>query len=162
MTLHTASGNKRGSAQISSAGGDEPERVAVSSATISKPKSSIGGTGAHLRYHTPEEYDNLMIEQKDELCAWHKNTQGNKKGTGRDGKDTKSMPLKAGPPTKKQVSSAVAKELKKLAKQANAQHPKDDVEVQIAALVKDAISKHEGMTPSNKLRPTLHSILKQT
>ena len=67
------------------------------------------------------------------------------KATRKDGKDTKSTPLKAGHQTKKQVSSAVAKELKKLAKQANAQHPEDDVEVQIATLVKDAISKHEGM-----------------
>ena len=155
------SGNKRGSAQISSVGGDEPERAAVSGATISKPKSSIGSTSVHLRYHTPEEYDILTIKQKDELRAWHKNTQGNKKGRGRDCKDTKSMPLKAGHPTKKQVSSAVAKELKKLAKQANTQHPENDVEVQIAILVKDAISKHEGTTPSNKSQPTLHSILKQ-
>ena len=95
-----ASGNKRGSAHISSVGGDEPEKVAVSGTTISKTKSSISSTGVHLRYHTPEEYDNLMIEQKDELCAWHKNTQGNKKGTGRDSKDAKSVSFKAGHPTK--------------------------------------------------------------
>ena len=158
---HAASGNKRGSAQISSVGGDEPERVAISGATISKTRSSIGSTGVHLRYHTPEEYDNLTIKQKDELRAWRKNTQGNKKGTGRDGTDTKSTSNKASRPTKKQVSSAVAKELKKLTKQANAQHAKDDVDVQIAALVKDAISKHEGTTRSNKSRPTLKSILKQ-
>ena len=150
-----ASGNKQGSAQISSVGGDEPKRVAMSSATISKTKSSVGSTGVHLRYHTPEEYDNLTIEQKDELRTWHKNTQGNKKGTARDGKDTESMSFKSGCPTKKQVSSAVAKELKKLAKQATTQHAEDDVDVQIATLVKDAISKQEEMTSE------LHSILKQ-
>ena len=65
---HAASGNRRGSAQISSVGGDEPEKEAMSGATISKTQSSIGSTGVHLRYHTPEEYDNLMIEQKDAPC----------------------------------------------------------------------------------------------
>ena len=86
-------------------------------ATISKTKSSIGSTGMHLRYHTPEEYDNLTIEQKDKLCAWCKDTQGNKKGTGRDGKGAKTMSAKTGRLTKKQVSSTIAKELKKLAEQ---------------------------------------------
>ena len=133
----------------------------MSSATISKTKSSIGSTSVHLKYHTPEEYDNLTIKQKDKLCAWWKNTQGNKKGTSRDGKDAKTMLFKAGHPTKKQVSSAVAKELKKLAKQANAQPAEDDVDAHIAALVKDSISKQEGSTSVNKLWPTLHSILKQ-
>ena len=101
-----------------------------------------------------------MIEQKDELHAWHKNNQDNKKGTGRDGKDAKTTSFKPSCPTKKQVSSAIAKELKKLAKQANAQPAEDDVDVEIAALVKDAISKQEGTTSVNKSRPTLHSILK--
>ena len=104
----TASGIKQGSAQISSVSGDEPKNVAMSGATISKTKSSIGSTSVHLRYHTPEEYDNLTIEQKDELHAWRKNTQGNKKGTGRDCKDAKSTSFKASCPTKKQVSSAIA------------------------------------------------------
>ena len=54
---HVASGNKRGLAQISSVGGDEPEKVTMSGAAISKTKSSIGSTGVHLRYRTPEEYD---------------------------------------------------------------------------------------------------------
>ena len=97
----TASGNKRGLAQISSVGGDEPKKVAVSGATTSKTKSSIGSTGVHLRYHTPEEYDNLTIKQKDELHTWRKNTQGNKKGISRDGKDPKTTPTKTGHPTKK-------------------------------------------------------------
>ena len=144
-----------------SVGGDEPKKVAVSSATISKTKSSIGSTGVHLRYHTPKEYDNLMIEQKDKLRAWCKNTQGSKNGTGRDGKDAKTMPVKTGHPTKKQVSSAVAKELKKLAKQVDAQPVEDDVDAHIAALVKDALSKQEGTTSGTKPWPTLHSVLKQ-
>ena len=151
-----ASGNKQGSAQISSVGGDKPEKVVVSSATISKTKSSIGSTGVHLRYHTPEEYDNLMIEEKDELHAWHKNTQGNKKGTSRDGKDAKTMPAKTGRPTKKQVSSAITKELKKLAKQVDAHPVKDDVDAHIATLVKDALSKQEGTTLGTKPWSTLH------
>ena len=133
----------------------------MSGATTSKTKSSIGSIGVHLRYHTPEEYDNLMIEQKDELRAWHKNTQGNKKGTVRDGKDAKMMPTKGGHLTKKQVSTAIAKELKKLAKQEDAQPVKDDVDAHIAALVKDALSKQVGMALGTKPRSTLHSILKQ-
>ena len=158
---HAASGNKQGSAQISSVHGDEPEQVAVSSATTSKTKSSIGSTGVHLRYHTPKEYDNLTIEQKDELCAWCKNTQGNKKGNSRDGKDAKTMPTKTGHLTKKQVSSAIAKELKNLAKQVDAQPVEDDVDAHIATLVKDALSMQEGTTLGTKPRSTLHSILKQ-
>ena len=158
---HTASGNKRRLAKISSVGGDKPEQViTVSGATTSKTKSSIGSTGVHLRYHTPEEYDNLMIEQKDKLHTWRKNTQGNKKGTDRDGKDAKTMSTKTGRPTKKQVSAAIAKELKKLAKQVDAQPVKDDVDAHIAALVKDALSKQEGTTSGTKPQSTLYSILK--
>ena len=137
---HAASGNKRGSEQISAVGGDKPEKVAMSGAITSKTKNSIGSTGVHLRYHTPEEYDNLTIEQKDEHHAWRKNTQGNKKGTGRDGKDTKMTSAKTCHPTKKQVSAAVAKELKKLTKQEDVQPVEDDVDAHIAALVKDALS----------------------
>ena len=147
--------------QISSVGGDEPEQVAVSGATTSKAKSGIGSTGVHLRYHTPEEYDNLTIKQKDKICAWYKNTQGNKKGTSREGKDAKTTPTKTGHPTKKQVSAAIAKELKKLAKQEDAQPVEDDVDAHIAALVKDALSKQAGMTLGTKPQSTLHCILKQ-
>ena len=102
-----------------------------------------------------------MIKQKDELRVWRKNTQGNKKGTGRDGKDAKTMSTKTGHPTKKQVSAAIAKELKKLAKKVDAQPVKDDVDAHIAALVKDALSKQEGTTSGTKPWFTLHSILKQ-
>ena len=130
-------------------------------ATISKTKSSIGSTGTHLRYHTPEEYDNLTIEQKDKLCAWCKDTQGNKKGTGRDGKGAKTMSAKTGHPTKKQVSSTIAKELKKLAEQGDAQPVEDDMGAHITTLVKDALSKQQGTALGTKPRSTLHSILKQ-
>ena len=158
---HAASGNKRGLAQISAVGGDKPEQVAMSGAITSKTKNSIGSTGVHLRYHTPEEYDNLTIEQKDEHHAWRKKTQGNKKGTGRDGKDTKMTSGKTCHPTKKQVSAAVAKELKKLTKQDDVQPVEDDVDAHIAALVKDALSKQAGTTSGTKPRSPLHSILKQ-
>ena len=133
----------------------------MSSATTSKTKSSIGSTGVHLRYYTPEEYDNLMITQKDELHAWCKNTKGNKKGTSRDGKDAKTMHTKTGHPTKKEMSSAIAKELKKLAKQVDAQPVEDDVDAHIATLVKDALSKQEGTTLGTKPWSSLPSILKQ-
>ena len=133
----------------------------MSCATTSKTKSSIGSTGVHLRYHTPEEFDNLMIEQKDELCTWRKNTQGNKKGSSRDGKDAKTTSTKTGHPTKKQVSTAVAKELKKLAKQEDVQPVKVDADAHIAALVKDTLSKQAETASGTKPWSTLHAILKQ-
>ena len=98
-----------------------------------------------------------MIEQKDELRTWCKNTQGNKKGSGRVGKDAKTRSTKTGHLTKIQVSAAVAKELKKLAKQEDVQPVEFDVDAHIAALVKDALSKQVEMASWS----TLHTILEQ-
>ena len=56
---------------------------------------------------------------------------------------------------------AVAKELKKLAKQEDVQPVEDDVDAHIAALVKDALSKQVGTTLGTKPWSPLHSILKQ-
>ena len=71
------------------------------------------------------------------------------------------MHTKTGHPTKKQVSSAIAKALKKLAKQVDAQPVEDDVDAHIATLEKYALSKQEGTTSGTKPRSTLPSILKQ-
>ena len=53
-----SSGQKRGSAQISSV-------MDTSNATMKKP--NIGKTGVHFRYYKTGEYRNLTREQKDEL-----------------------------------------------------------------------------------------------
>ena len=53
-----SSGQKRGSAQISSV-------MDTSNTTMKKP--SIGKTGVHLHYYKTGEYRNLTREQKDEL-----------------------------------------------------------------------------------------------
>ena len=57
-----ASGNKQGSAQILSVGGDEPKQVAVSSATTSKTKSSIGSI-ARVTKILPEILLGFVIQQ---------------------------------------------------------------------------------------------------
>ena len=59
-----SSGQKRGSAQISSV-------IYTSNATMKKP--SIGKTGVHLRYYNAGEYRNLSKEQKEELEEWRAN-----------------------------------------------------------------------------------------
>ena len=59
-----SSGQKRGSAQISS--------VMDPSPTTTK-KLTIGKTGVHLRYYKTGEYRNLTNEQKEELKEWRAN-----------------------------------------------------------------------------------------
>ena len=63
-----SSGQKRGSAQISSVMDPSPTKT---------KKPSIGTTGVHLRYYKTGEYRNLTNEQKEELKEWwanHPNT----------------------------------------------------------------------------------------
>ena len=59
-----SSGQKRGSAQISSV-------MNTSNATMKKP--SIGKTGVHLHYYKTGEYRNLSGRQKEELKEWRAN-----------------------------------------------------------------------------------------
>ena len=59
-----SSGQKRGSAQISSV-------MDTSNTTMKKP--SIGRTGVHLHYYKTGEYRNLTREKKDELREWRAN-----------------------------------------------------------------------------------------
>ena len=60
-----SSGQKRGSAQISS-------NMDSSPTTTKKP--SIGKARVHLRYYKTGEYRNLTNEQKEELKEWRANT----------------------------------------------------------------------------------------
>ena len=59
------------------------------------------------------------------------------------------------------MSAAVAKELKKLAKQQDVQPVEVDVDAHIVALVKDTLSKQAEMASGTKPWSTLHTILKQ-
>ena len=61
-----SSGQKRGSAQISSV-------MDTSNATMKTP--GIGKPGIHLSYYKTGEYRNLTREQKDELREWSANNQ---------------------------------------------------------------------------------------
>ena len=97
-----SSGQKRGSAQISSV-------MDTSNATKKKP--GIGKTDVHLRYNKTGEYRNLTREQKDELREWRANNQSIYRAGFKKAK--KEMPKKPKPSMKKQVASLVEAELKK-------------------------------------------------
>ena len=97
-----SSGQKRGSAQISSV-------MDTSNATKKKP--GIGKTDVHLRYNKTGEYRNLTREQKDELREWRANNQSISRAGFKKAK--KEMPKKPKPSMKKQVASLVEAELKK-------------------------------------------------
>ena len=67
-----AAGSKRTAAQISLV---EVAETAIISAA---KKVSIGNTGVHLWYHTPEEYHQLMDDEKRELQEWWSNNPDKK------------------------------------------------------------------------------------
>ena len=144
---------KRPVAQISSM-----EEVAEVSGTAVM-KESIGKTGVHLRWHTNAEYKELTSEQKKELSEWRERNPNMKKGNEKRGKKHRR-------PSKKQISAAVAKELKKLVgEKAKEDSNEADAEAYIQAMVQAAIAKSSNNTregeESGKSRVTLKSILKQ-
>ena len=67
-----ATGSKRTAVQISWV--EVPETAKISAAM----KVSIGKTGVHLQYHTPEEYCQLTDDQKSELQEWWSNNPDKK------------------------------------------------------------------------------------
>ena len=97
-----SSGQKRGSAQISSV-------MDTSNPTMKKP--SIGKTGVHLHYYKTGEYRNLTREQKDELREWRANNPNFSKAGFKKAK--KEIPKKPKPSMKKQVAPLVEAELNK-------------------------------------------------
>ena len=99
-----AAGSKCMATQISLAEvGDVGE---ISSAS----KVSIGKSGVHLQYHTPNEYRKLNDEQKTELWEWRANTSDSKKPA-KQHKQAKCNNNKTF--NKKQVSAMIVKEVKK-------------------------------------------------
>ena len=155
-----AAGSKRTDPQISLV--EVPETAEISSAT----KDSIGKPGVHLWYHTPEEDRQLTDDQKSELQEWQPNNPGKKwaaKPSKQNTKATKGF-------TRKQVSSAVARELRSaLAKgvseeKAEASDDDIDVEAYVASMVEVAVNKLAKSGVSEKVKPkvTLCSILRKS
>ena len=105
--------SKRDAGQISSVEVNTDD-ANISSTTGNKEKQSIGSTGVHLCYHTKDEYSALTKEQKQELCEWRMTNPNPKAGGGSEKKPSGSSTGQLKRPTKRQLSSAVAKELKKL------------------------------------------------
>ena len=122
-------------------------------------KESIGKTGVHLQWHTNAEYKELTSEQKKELSEWCERNPDRKKGNDKRHKKQRG-------PSKKQISAAVAKELKKLVgKKAKEDSNEADAEAYIQGMIQAAIAKSSNDTregeESGKFHVTLKSILKQ-
>ena len=155
-----AAGAKRQSAQISSVDNETSESTVaeVSGASAgggkSTAKPSIGKTGVHFRYHTPDEYHTLSNEQKDELREWRKANPQKSEGKGKSDRKAKRA-------ARRQISSAVAKAIKKLAKES--QPTNDDqvsLDAQVASMVQNALAQEADLKPPAKKQTTLQSILK--
>ena len=145
-----SSGQKRGSAQISSV-------MDTSNATMKK--ASIGKTGVHLWYYKTGEYRNLTREQKDELREWRANNPNISKAGFKKAK--KEMPKKSKSSMKKQVPSLVEAALNKSVKfddQVN------DEEKYIMSMVQAAVTKtlnqKNDQQSQDKPKVSLKSILK--
>ena len=145
-----SSGQKRGSAQISSV-------VDTSNATMKKP--SIGKTGVHLHYFKTGEYRNLSREQKDELREWRANNPNIFKAGLK--KTKRKVPKKPKPSMKKQVASLVKAELKKTVR---FEDQDNDQEEHIISMVQAAVAKtlnqKNDQQSQDKPKVSLKSILK--
>ena len=91
-----SSGQKRGSAQISSVIDPSPTKTKI---------PSIGTTGVHLHYYKTGEYRNLTNEQKEELKEWRANNPNTFKAGSK--KARKEAPKKSISSMKKEVASSV-------------------------------------------------------
>ena len=122
-----SSGQKRGSAQISSVMDPTPT-------TTKKP--SIENTGVHLRYYKTGEYRNLTNEQKEEPKEWRANDPNTFKAGSK--KANKEAPKKSKSSMKKQVASLVEAALNKSVK---FEDQVKDEEKYILSMVQAAVTK---------------------
>ena len=113
MAKKQVAGNKRWVGQISSTEANDSENPTVARMNF-KVKSSIRKTGAHLCYHSPEEYSALSKDQCIELHVQQK-ASPNEKDKGKGQKKSNGMRHT----TKKQLSSVMAMELLKLTSNEN-------------------------------------------
>ena len=145
-----SSGQKRGSAQISSVMDPSP-------ATTKKP--SIGKTGVHFCYYKTGEYRNLSNEQKEELKEWRANNPNTFKAGSKKAK--KEVPKKSKSSMKKQVASLVEAALNKSVK---FDDEVNDEEKYIISMVQVAVTKTLNQESDQQLQDkpkvSLKSILK--
>ena len=145
-----SSGQKRGSAQISSVMDPSPTKT---------KKPSIGKTGVHLCYYKTGEYRNLSNEQKEELKELRANNPNTFKAGSK--KPKKEAPKKSKSSMKHQVASLVEAALNKSVKfddQVN------DEEMYIMSMVQAAVTKtldqKSDQQSQDKPKFSLKSILK--
>ena len=116
-------------------------------------KPSISKTGVYLCYHMPDEYYALSNEQKDELREWRKANPSKLESK------TKSD-CKAKQAAQHQISLAVAKAIKKLAKLVlPVQDQQISLDAQVASMVQNVLSQEVDPKPAAK-ETTIHSIIK--
>jgi hypothetical protein len=129
-------------------------------------RESIGKTGVHLRYHTPEEYSQLSKDQKDELYEW-RSKNGNdgskkRKGKGQGGKpdkghisDDKSrthQPAMSKKKIKSAVASAIAQVLK--SQDSAASNSKDEVNKDLVNAILSSITSQQQLPKPAPPQPT--------
>lgn len=130
-------GNKRASAEISETVGAEISSVGT--------KQSIGRTGVHLRYHTPEEYNKLQPQQKDELREWRKNNPDKKKDKANKQKNKKAKA------NEKAIAAAVEKKVDERLKGINVTADDAKAKAYIMSLFSDGNSKEKTNSGKNAL-----------
>lgn len=154
--------NKRAQADISST-------IGSGDSTGLTPKSGIGRTGVHLRFHEPEDYQKLTTEQRNELRLWRKQNpdqQGGKNKKKAKGQQTTKLT--------KEMKAAVVETVDNRIKVNNEDADEDAIQRYIAALVQADISASTSGTAAATPKPaaatpqptatkqvTLKSLLKQ-
>ena len=99
----TINDRKRGAAEISDTVGAEVSSFGA--------KEGIGKSGVHLRYHKPDEYQELTRDQKSELREWRMNsTQKSPKGRDKRPKHNRNKGMAAA--VEKQVVTKLTAALK--------------------------------------------------
>jgi hypothetical protein len=129
----------------------------IADVSLTDGKESIGKTGVHLRYHTPEEYSQLSKDQKEELYEWRSKTgnDGTKKRKGKgqgkgspsnDKSGTTQQPTMSKKKIKAAVASAIAQALKSQDSAAN--NGKDEVNKDLVdAIVSSITSQKQPVQP---------------
>ena len=106
-----------------------------------------------------DEYSALTKEQKQELREWQMNNPNSQSSGGSEKKPSGSSIGQLKRLTKRQLSSAIAKELKKLAN-SDEQEPTRNEAVDISSLVKEVVASHFNQANSEAKSTTLHAILR--
>ena len=116
--------------------------ISATSVVDNKPKSGIGLSKVHLRYHTPEEYSKLTKNQKRELMEWRKNLpDSEKKGGAKKAKSVKFI-------------AAVEKQVeKKLAEQTASKAKSEEDDAAMKAYIMSLFKNGMPTTPAQSTAP---------